>query len=368
MQNLIEDLNKQLKLLSKIAETEPQSAYIAFVSGFINKLTYFIRTIPDISYLLLLLEDTIRYKFIPAITGGQICSDNERILLSLPTRFGGLNIPLFHELSKIEYENSRKITKGLTTLITKQDVNYTVSSTELSNLKCQIKGEKEGRHKETLNNLKQTMNKEQQRLNEINQEKGVSNWLLVLPMIENGFDLTKQQFWDGIRLRYGWPIANLPTTCACGSPFTIQHNKKGGFINIRHNDLRDLTAKLLSEVCHDVEVEPSLLPLTGERMDLRTAIETNDARVDIRARGFWMRGKQAFYDVRVFDPNACKYLNSSLTQRYITNEKEKKGNYNQRILEIEQGSFTPLIFSLHGGMGRECQAFYSRFNELLAEK
>ena len=50
---LVTSLNNQLRLLSKIAETETQSAYAAFVSGFKSKLTYFIRTIPDISELLL---------------------------------------------------------------------------------------------------------------------------------------------------------------------------------------------------------------------------------------------------------------------------------------------------------------------------
>ena len=135
--------------------------------------------------------------------------------------------------------------------------------------------------------------KDQKRLNEINREKGVSNWFLVLPVVENRFDLTKQQFWDSTRLRYGWPIANLPTTCAFGSTFTIEHSmscKKEGFINIRHNDVRTLTAKLLSEVCYDVQFEPILLPLTGERMEHRTTIETNEARLDIRTRGFWIRG------------------------------------------------------------------------------
>ena len=33
--------------------------------------------------------------------------DNDRILLSLPVRFGGLAIPLFHNDAKYEYENSR---------------------------------------------------------------------------------------------------------------------------------------------------------------------------------------------------------------------------------------------------------------------
>ena len=39
--------------------------------------------------------------------------------------------------------------------------------------------------------------------------------------------------------------------------------KKGGFINIRHNNVRDSTAELLSEIYHDMQVEPTLLPLTG---------------------------------------------------------------------------------------------------------
>ena len=47
----------------------------------------------------------------------------------------------------------------------------------------------------------------------------------------------------------------------------IQHAmscKKGGFITIRHNDLCDLTANLLTEVCKDIDIEPQLLPVTGE--------------------------------------------------------------------------------------------------------
>ena len=42
------------------------------------------RTIPDISQHLVSLEDTLRNRFIAAITG----NDTERKLLPLPTRFG----------------------------------------------------------------------------------------------------------------------------------------------------------------------------------------------------------------------------------------------------------------------------------------
>ena len=49
-------------------------------------------------------------------------------------------------------------------------------------------------------------------------------------------------------------------------------------------------------------------------------------------------------------------------------EKEKKRKYNKRIINIEHGTFTPLIFSTNGGMSRETETFYSRLAELLSEK
>ena len=39
------------------------------------------------------------------------------------------------------------------------------------------------------------------------------------------------------------------------------------------------------------------------------------------------------------------------------NEKEKKRTYNQRVIEVEHGSFTPIVFSAHWGYGREAQHF-----------
>ena len=72
------------------------------------------RTTPFLGELLKPLEDVIHFNFIPAINGGHLCSDNDRILLSLPVRFGGLAIPLFYNDAKYEYENSRKLTSPLT--------------------------------------------------------------------------------------------------------------------------------------------------------------------------------------------------------------------------------------------------------------
>ena len=43
---------------------------------------------------------------------------------------------------------------------------------------------------------------------------------------------------------------------------------------------------------------------------------------------------------------------------HISNEMEKKRHY--RVLQVEHGSFSPLVFTVNGGMGNECKASYSR--------
>ena len=195
--------------------------------------------------------------------------------------------------------------------------------------------------------------------------------MTVLPLSDHDFDLNKQQFWDAIRLRYGWPIPNLPLYCVCGSKFNMQHCmscKKGGFVTLRHNNVRNLTANMLKEVCSDVAIEPPLIELTGENFKLKSTKTGDESRTDICARGFWIKGQQAFFDVRVFDPNASCYLHQSMQQCYIKNENEKKRHYNERILNVDNRSFTPLVFSLYGGMSRECKTFYGRLADMIAEK
>ena len=47
------------------------------------------------------------------------------------------------------------------------------------------------------------MNEKEKRLVKISTEKGVSNWLTMVPNTEHGFELSKQQFLDSVRLHYG---------------------------------------------------------------------------------------------------------------------------------------------------------------------
>ena len=130
----------------------------------------------------------------------------------------------------------------------------------------------------------------------------------------------------------------------------------------------DLTAHLLSEVCKDVAVVPKLNELSGETFPLRSTNVSDEARLDVSARGVWTRYQRAFFYIRVFDPLARRYQDQTLRQAYLTNEKKKKRHYNARILEVENGTFTPLVFSVYGGMGNECQIFMKRLSLLLSEK
>ena len=75
-----------------IAANRPHAAYCAFAHGVIGRWVYIMRTIPDVGPLFQPLEDAIRLKFIPSLTGHSACSALEREVLPLPCRLGGLGI------------------------------------------------------------------------------------------------------------------------------------------------------------------------------------------------------------------------------------------------------------------------------------
>ena len=143
--------------------------------------------------------------------------------------------------------------------------------------------------------------------------------------------------------------------------------KKGGFVHRKHDEVRDLLASLLQDVCHDVEIEPHLQTLTREI--LRSSINSSDeARLDVSAQGFWQRGQRAFFDVRVFNPFAKSHLNQRLQTAFTSTENEKKRHSNQRIIEVEHGSFSPLVFTPYGGSGREAERLLAELAHKVSER
>ena len=168
-------------------------------------------------------------------------------------------------------------------------------------------------------------------------DKGASNWLTSLPLEKYNFSLSKSEFRDVLSMRYGWIPERLLSKCVCSEKFTIDHAlscPRGAFPTIHHNENRDLTGTLLTDVCHDVSLEPVLQPLTGEVLNHATSNREVEARVDVTARMFWENGQKAFSDVKVFNPYAKSIQKFSLASCCSHHEQQKKECTNKELWRL----------------------------------
>ena len=122
--------------------------------------------------------------------------------------------------------------------------------------------------------------------------------------------------------------------------------KKGEFVAQKHDGIRDLLTTLTYKMCKNVEAEPQLQALENERFNLRTAVTTPEARLDIKAGGFWSRGLTAFFVVRVTHVISKCSQNKPTSTIFKEHENKKK-----RILGVEMGKFPLLVFVRNGGIG-----------------
>lgn len=364
-------LCSQMRLLSEIADPSPHAAHAAYVHGLRHRWRFLQRTTPGISDLFKPLEEIIRQKFIPALSGGQLVSNDERLMLSLPGKYGGFSIDNPVSDSENHHTASVRLSQRLTDDIISQTPILTVVRESQMEVKRTLREDRENRLKETARQVADSLPPDRRRAMIFAQEKGASVLVTTLPLKKYGFALSKTEFRDQLQMRYRWPLQNLPLSCACGDPNTLDHSQichVGGFINMRHDEMRDLLATEMRQTLRDVEVEPNLAPLSTENLQPRCAVSNDEARSDIRARGFWSKLQNAYFDIRVFYPHASSYLSRDVHQLYRTFEKEKKRAYGDRILNVERGTFTPLIFSSNGGWGREASCALKNLALRVSEK
>ena len=96
--------------------------------------------IPDISDLLVPLDEAINTHFIPALSGHGSISDLEWQLLALPTWLGGLGIAIPSKIAPFKHSSSTKVTAPLVALIVKQNPIYTATNaTEQQHAKQEIR-------------------------------------------------------------------------------------------------------------------------------------------------------------------------------------------------------------------------------------
>ena len=88
-----------------------------------HRWKFALRTIPEIAEHLKVLELEIHHFLLPAIIGRDISND-ERDILALPTRLGGLGISKPDEMAEAEYAASIKITNSPKDYILGQEFYY----------------------------------------------------------------------------------------------------------------------------------------------------------------------------------------------------------------------------------------------------
>ena len=360
---------QNINVLAEIAKSQPQAAYAAYLHGEQHKYTYFMRTIPDISSFLKPLDESITTVLIPTLFGDDI-SEGERELISIPIRDGGMGMKILSENSNAAYEASQAVTKPLVKQIIEQSEELP-NEEEVKKAKSDAISKFKIDENTKIGSIKTKQTEDLQRILEQHTEKGASSWLGALPLETHDFNLTKSEFQDALALRYKKELKRLPSKCPCGADFTVTHAINchlGGFVNVRHDKIRDVECQLLKMVVHDVESEPQLQPVVNKRGYAASAILNDEARLDVRARSFWREGQNAFFDVRITNADTASQRNTSLSSILKKHEQEKKRGYNRRVMEVEHGTFTPLIFTTTGVMSHECSVYHKALAEKISSK
>ena len=285
-----------LRCLAEIASSQPHAAFSALTHGMMSKWIYLSRTIPSIGPSLKPLDEVLN---LAVMTGRSPPGALERTLFTLPARLGGLGIHIPLRAAANEYHASQKVTSILCDHIISEDPEYSYEIVAKQMETKEIKERTSLEFNEVYENLPALLRKAV----DLAAEKGSSTWLTALPLVEHGFALHKGAFHDALALRYGWPPSDVPSKCTCGNNFSIEHAlscARGRFPSIRDNEIQDMTATLLTEVCH-----AGLQPISNESLKGATANTKDGARLDIAANGFWGGTyEKTFFDVRVFNSHA----------------------------------------------------------------
>ena len=196
-------------------------------------------------------------------------------------------------------------------------------------------------------------------------EGKMSGWLSVLPIAQDGFDLSAQQFRDQLALRYGKEPLNLPSTCdGCDHVFSLQHAidcKKDGLVKRGHDNLRDECAKLCEAAWGDVKIEPVIKEASGRL--------NNDLRADFSVRGVWDGDRLAFFDNCILNADAnSRVQNNTSYKTALKRAAQVKREKYKRACEDIRSSFTPLICTTDGCLHREFSAFLKRLAVRLSAK
>ena len=215
VEKAISSLTKQVSCLAEVARSQPHAAYIILTHGLANKWTFLLRTIHIHQEQLQPLESTIRNHLIPNITGRNSPGDQEKELLALPPRLGGLGIVNPTLTAQVEYEPLIRMTEPLVHKIINQEETLQDVISQVIQRKRRIHQHHRSVQNVSAAKLKSELPSHLSRAMELASEKGASSWLTALPLEKYGFVLHKGAFLDALCLQYGWQPQHLPSHCSC---------------------------------------------------------------------------------------------------------------------------------------------------------
>ena len=178
----------KMRKLAEITISELQAAFAAYTHAEMHKFNYFLRTIPNMEDFLAPLDKVIDDEFLPALLGETI-SGTDCELFKLPIRDGGLGIPILTQKVAIDCKSSIDISAPLFEVIVSQGTEIPSKETikQVGHFKTEIINDLHRQEREKVIN---ELDNDMKRVLSQNCEKGASSWLTILPLKEQGFNLT----------------------------------------------------------------------------------------------------------------------------------------------------------------------------------
>lgn len=366
MKGRLNEIGQKTQKLIQLAKTSPHSAYYVFSASVKHEVTY-LQRIGMKDEEVKRLEVKFK-KLAESLVGQAIVGRNTLEQVSNPTRYGGLAIAAINLMEETREMFSRgEVTSGdLKSKLINQDHALPIKM-DMSEFKKQ----KEKLIRKEINEQidRESKAEDKSRRQEL-KLKGTNNWIGAPPIKARGRYLNKNAFQDAVRMRLGLEPKNLSQKCACGNKNSVNHSRTchiGGYINMRHDKVRDYIYDKAKMVYNDVEKETTLKPVE-EQVLSPGAILADGARSDVRIMGFSRDFQDTHFDIKVINAQADTHLTHNPKEAMLKAEEGKDRAYKERIQKVENGEFMPILFTSRGARSIKTSRAMTKLANKIAAK
>ena len=185
------------------------------------------------------IEEYLREKFFPALFGGEEINADFHKLLGHSIKHGSLGIPDPQLSAKSAYNTSKAASgKLVDSLLGGSALNY------VGHRACirweSLATRRERMQVDLVELARQNDLARGQDRNRLHGSTRNDAWLRAVPHRLNGMELSRKEFQDNLRLKYGLMPLNIPATCdGCGKRFSIENAlscPKGDLVLARHDE------------------------------------------------------------------------------------------------------------------------------------